>query len=253
MKHILLLLQYDGANYSGWQRQPNAVTIQGSIEEALSKITGRATVLTGAGRTDAGVHALGQAASFFTESQLLPDVFLRAVNALLPHDIRVVGADYVADDFHCRFSAWRKRYFYVVLNDSPVSPFVCRYVWNVKYALNIEAMKQSAAALAGRHDFKSFCAADTDVQNTVREVFHIEVEPMRTLPFMGAEIKGNFIKITIEADGFLRHMVRNIAGTLVDIGRGKAGDIREILKAADRKMAGVTAPGRGLFLEKVYY
>ncbi|MBF0458067.1 MAG: tRNA pseudouridine(38-40) synthase TruA [Nitrospirae bacterium] len=255
MKHIFLSLQYDGTNYSGWQRQPNVVTIQGLIEEALFKITGHAAALSGAGRTDAGVHALGQTASFFTGSRLTPDTVQKALNALLPGDIRVCSAVYVSDDFHCRFSARRKRYFYVILNDSPASPFIYRYAWQVKHALDIAAMQQAAMSLVGRYDFKSFCASDTDVDNTVREVLGITIEAQSSIAFMNAEIKGKFITITIEADGFLRHMVRNITGTLVDVGRGKtcAEDIEYILNAKDRKKAGMTAPGRGLFLEKVYY
>ncbi|MBF0553580.1 MAG: tRNA pseudouridine(38-40) synthase TruA [Nitrospirae bacterium] len=255
MKHIFLILQYDGTNYRGWQRQPNAATIQGLIEEALCKITGRVTAITGAGRTDSGVHALGQTASFFTDSRLTPDIVQRALNSLLPYDIRVCRAEYVEDDFHCRFSARRKRYFYVILNSPPASPFMYRYVWEVKHTLNIAAMQRASMSLVGRYDFKSFCASDTDVDNTVREVFGIEVEPLPGISFMDAEIKGQFIKITIEADGFLRHMVRNITGTLADVGRGKTplSDVEKILNAMDRKKAGVTAPGRGLFLDKVFY
>ncbi|MEO5359296.1 MAG: tRNA pseudouridine(38-40) synthase TruA [Nitrospirota bacterium] len=255
MKHILLTLQYDGTSYCGWQRQPNSLTIQGLIEESLCKITGRATTLNGAGRTDSGVHALGQTASFFTDSRLTPDIFQKALNSLLPSDIRVISSDYVPDDFHCRFSAKRKRYFYVICNNSPVSPFTYRYVWEVKHDLDVAAMQKASVRLIGRYDFKSFCAADTDVNNTIREIFHIEIKPVSCITFMGAEIKGKFIKITIEADGFLRHMVRNITGTLADIGRGKTHPeaIEQILNAMDRKKAGMTAPGRGLFLDKVYY
>lgn len=255
MKHILLTLQYDGTSYCGWQRQPNALTIQGLIEETLCKITGRATTLTGAGRTDSGVHALGQTASFFTDSRLNPAIFQKALNAMLPYDIRVISAEYVPDDFHCRFSAKYKRYFYVICNNSPVSPFMYRYAWEVKHDLNVAAMQEAAVRLIGRYDFKSFCAADTDVKNTIREIFTIEIKLLSCITFMGAEIKGKFIKITIEADGFLRHMVRNITGTLVDIGRGKTHPeaVETILSAMDRKKAGMTAPGRGLFLDKVYY
>ncbi|WP_420265994.1 tRNA pseudouridine(38-40) synthase TruA [Candidatus Magnetominusculus dajiuhuensis] len=255
MKHIFLILQYDGTNYRGWQMQPNTTTVQGLIEEALCKITGRATAVTSAGRTDSGVHALGQAASFFTDSRLTPDIFQRALNALLPYDIRAVAARYVSGDFHCRFSARRKRYFYVISNAPSASPFMYRYVWEVRHPLDIAAMQKASISLVGRYDFKSFCASDTDVDNTVREVFSIEARPMPCISFMGAEIKGQFIKITIEADGFLRHMVRNITGTLVDVGRGKTSpaDVENILTAKDRKKAGMTAPGRGLFLDRVFY
>ncbi|MBF0319023.1 MAG: tRNA pseudouridine(38-40) synthase TruA [Nitrospirae bacterium] len=255
MKQISLVIQYDGTNYRGWQRQPNAPTLQGLIEEALCKITGRATALTGAGRTDSGVHALGQCASFSTEGSLPPEIFQRALNAMLPCDIRVISAEYVPDGFHCRYSARRKRYFYVILNSFPASPFIYRYVWDIKHTLDVGAMRNASECLVGRHDFKSFCATDTDVKNTVREIFSLLIEALPALSFMGTEIKGNFIIITIEADGFLRHMVRNIVGTIVDTGRGKThtGAIEEILYAKDRRKAGMTAPGRGLFLDKVFY
>ncbi|MBF0517748.1 MAG: tRNA pseudouridine(38-40) synthase TruA [Nitrospirae bacterium] len=255
MKHILLSIQYDGTNYLGWQRQPNALTIQGVVEEAIERITGTATTVAASGRTDSGVHALGQTASFFTESRLTPNIFQKALNALLPYDIRVISAELAAADFHCRFSATRKRYFYVIYNDSPVSPFVYRYVWHVKHALDVEAMQRASETLKGRHDFKSFCAADTDVQSSVREIFAIAIEPLPCISFLDTMITGKFIKLTIDADGFLRHMVRNITGTLVDVGRGKtdASAIQQILNAKDRKKAGVTAPGRGLFLDRVFY
>jgi tRNA pseudouridine38-40 synthase len=255
MRKIKLILQYDGGRYSGWQAQENAVTIQGLLEDALWRITGGAERVEAAGRTDAGVHALGQAAVFTTSSGLDAAVFKRALNAVLPPDIRVAEALEAAPDFHPRYDAKKKRYFYLIANHAVLSPFAARYSWHVRRPLDAAGMREAASHLTGRHDFKSFCAAGSSVKTTVREVSLLEVRRTDGVEFLGICLQGDFIRITVEADGFLRHMVRNIAGTLVEAGSGAISPdkMSEILSSRDRNAAGPTAPGRGLFLERVEY
>ncbi len=207
------------------------------------------------GRTDAGVHALAQVATFSTTSRLNPETFMKALNALLPREIRIIQADSVPGNFHPRYNAKRKRYFYIIVSDSFISPFFFRYAHHVKHDLDISLMSTAANYVIGRHDFKSFSASETGVKTTVREVFTLKVEKLSSLPFAGIQLKGNLIKISIEADGFLRHMVRNIIGTLIEVGREKIepARIEFILLKKDRCLSGPTAPGNGLFLEKVFY
>jgi len=255
MRKIKLIIQYDGGGYSGWQVQENAVTIQGLLEDALFRITGERISVESAGRTDAGVHALGQVAALKTSSGLDAGIFKRAINAVLPPAVRVIEAQEVFKDFHPRYDALKKRYFYLIANHDVCSPFVVRYAWHVKRRLDTSAMSEAAGYLVGRHDFKSFCAAGSSVKTTVREVSLLKIEPTDGAEFLGMRLRGDFIRITVEADGFLRHMVRNIAGTLVDAGRGAVSPaiMPEILAKRDRGASGPTAPGCGLFLERVDY
>jgi len=255
MQNIALLIQYEGTSYSGWQSQPNSVTLQAVIEEKISAITGGKVNLVAAGRTDAGVHALGQVASFKTESLLDPATIKNALNALLPPDIRVMAAACADDDFHPRFDAQKKSYFYIISAERVVSPFIYRYAWKLPYAIDLEAMKAASLHLLGSHDFSAFRAAGCGAKTTVRNMISITVENTDAMGFMASSISGSFIKLRFEADAFLRHMVRNITGTLVDVGRGKilAADMREILVSRDRKKAGPTAPACGLFMEQVWY
>jgi tRNA pseudouridine38-40 synthase len=255
MRKIKLILQYDGGGYNGWQVQENAVTIQGLLESALLRITGGRAVVESAGRTDAGVHALGQVAAFKTSSALDAEVFKRAINAALPPDIRVIAAQEVSQEFHPRYDAKKKRYFYLIANHGVCSPFSARYSWHVKRRLDADGMREAAGYLVGRHDFKSFCAAGSSVKTTVREVSLLEVERTDGVDFLGVRLPGDFLRITVEADGFLRHMVRNIAGTLVEAGRGAVAPaaMSDIIAKRDRAAGGPTAPGRGLFLERVDY
>jgi tRNA pseudouridine38-40 synthase len=255
MRNIRLLVQYDGTAYSGWQVQPGAVTIQGLIEQYLKKITGEETHLLGAGRTDAGVHALRFVASFRTPAQLAPQIFQNALNAHLPCDIRIMKADQADESFHARFSAKGKSYFYLISTDRIVSPFLHRYVWRVPFHLDLAAMKQSIASFAGTHDFSAFRGSGCGAKTAVRTIVEASVSELDRLEFMTVRLEGNFIKFRFEGDAFLRHMVRNMVGTIVEVGKGriKPGDVGSIMKGADRRCAGPTAPASGLFLEKVIY
>ncbi|MBF0338816.1 MAG: tRNA pseudouridine(38-40) synthase TruA [Nitrospirae bacterium] len=252
---IRLTLSYDGTHYHGWQVQPATETIQGRIERSLRRITLKDVTLIGAGRTDAGVHALGQVAAFSVDTHLPPHTIMRALNAILPADIRILDAGYAPDGFHPRFSARAKRYAYVISMGGAVSPFLYRYCWHIGHPLDVTAMATAAGTLTGKHDFKSFCASDTDIKTTIREVTTLGVEQLPLLRFMDFGIAGDFLRVSIEADGFLRHMVRNIVGTLVAVGRGRLNHegVRDILEAKDRRRAGENAPARGLFLERVFY
>lgn len=218
-------------------------------------MTGAQSRVVGASRTDAGVHALGQVATFRTESNLDPQTIKRALNALLPQDIRVLDASEVDDSFHPRNNAAKKSYFYIIANQRELSGFLCRYVWLVQQQLELKSMINAAQMLIGRHDFSSFMGTGSSIKNPVREIYVLNIEILEKIDFMTAGLKGNFIKIGIEADGFLRHMVRNIVGSLVEIGRGRIpGDrMKEILQSHDRRLAGQTAPPNGLFLEKIVY
>ncbi len=255
MKKFKLLLEYDGTAYQGWQVQENRLTIQGVIEDRIFKITGEQSRVIGASRTDAGVHALGQVAAFRTESRFAPETIKKALNALLPQDIRVLDASKVDDSFNPRDSAVKKSYFYIIANQRESSAFLYRYAWLVQQQLNLKSMIDAAQVLIGTHDFSSFRGTGSSTKNPVREVFSLSIERFEKLDFMTASLDGKFIKLRIEANGFLRHMVRNIVGTLVEIGRGRftADRIKEILESYDRKLAGPTAPAIGLSLERIVY
>jgi tRNA pseudouridine38-40 synthase len=255
MKKIKLLLEYDGTAYQGWQIQKRGLTIQGILEDRIKSVTGWQSRVVAASRTDSGVHALGQVVAFRTESKLDPETIKRALNALLPKDIRVLRASEVNDSFHPRNSAKKKSYFYIISNQRESSAFLYRYTWLVQQPLKLTDMRKAANVLIGKHDFSSLRGTGSNTKNAVREVFSLIIEHFEEIEFMTVSIKGEFIKIRIEADGFLRHMVRNIAGTLVEIGRGRisASGMEEILKSRDRRLAGPTAPPNGLFLERIIY
>lgn len=252
MRNIRLTLQYDGSNFAGWQSQKRDVTIQSTIEEALERLTGIRPSLIGAGRTDAGVHALMQVASFKTESAHPCEVIERALNAMLPADIRVVEAADAPLDFSARYSAKGKIYFYLIANMDYAPPFVRRYSWHVPHGLDIEKMALAGESLIGEMDFKAYMGAGSEVKTTVRKITALTVESAEKIEFLGFSLDGRFIKITVAGDGFLRHMVRNIVGTLVEVGRGR---IRPgaLAQFKDRTEAGPTAPAQGLFLLKTIY
>ena len=239
-----LTIAYDGTDYVGWQRQATGPSIQGLLEDALKPIEGAAVTVHGAGRTDAGVHALAQVASVQLTAAIDAATLGRALNAVLPPDVRVVGVEETASDFHARFSAIGKRYEYRVVNGAVVLPFDHRYVWHVPQRLDIRAMTEASKALVGRHDFGAFQAAGQATHSTERTIQSIEwrdASPRLTLHIQG--------------DGFLRHMVRTIVGTLVEVGLGRrdAADVARILASRDRSQAGATAPAKGLFLAAVLY
>jgi len=255
MRSIKLLLEYDGTAYQGWQSQRSCLTIQGILIEKIGSITGERVRLTGASRTDAGVHAFGQVAVFSTASGLSADVLKRALNAKLPQDIRVLSADETHGAFHPRYNAIKKRYVYLLRLSSSGSAFFSRFTWHVRTALDTDAMRKAAEYLSGEHDFSAFRGSGCGAKTTVRMISAIQVSDLDTLDFMTISIPGSYIKVAMEANAFLRHMVRNIAGTLVEVGKGRisAEDIPAILASRNRTTAGPTAPASGLFLEKVFF
>jgi tRNA pseudouridine38-40 synthase len=255
MRTIRITLQYDGTAYRGWQRQLNDDTIQGRLEDCIAKITGHSANVTGAGRTDAGVHALGQVASFRTSSALPPSTLARAMNARLPDDIRITEAGEAGDDFHARHDARGKTYRYIICSGRVLSPFLHRYTWMVPCLLDAASMASAAEHLAGRHDFSSFRGTGCSSRNPVRTLSTLTVERTEGISFLGFRVDGDFYTVTAEADAFMRHMVRNIVGTLIEAGRGKitVQDVGGILDGRDRRLAGPTAPPQGLFLDRVHY
>jgi tRNA pseudouridine38-40 synthase len=255
MRKIRLTLQYDGTDYSGWQIQKTGATIQGHLEDAIFSVTNERSRITGAGRTDAGVHAFEQVVIFETASTLSADILLQALNANLPNDISITCCEECPEDFHPRYRAKQKRYSYIISNKTPGSVFLNRYSWQMHYQLDVKAMREASKYLIGRHDFSSFQASGCSAKHPVRELNNITISNLPSLDFITFRIDTPVIKITMEGNAFLRHMVRNIAGTLVDIGRGKypPEKIKDILETKDRKNAGPTAPACGLFLEKITY
>ena len=254
---LKLTIAYDGTDFVGWQRQAEGVSIQGLIEKALAPIEGAAVNVHAAGRTDAGVHALGQVASFTLTATIDHARLVRALNAVLPHAVRILDAEEMPGDFHARFSAKGKIYEYRIISTPVASPFVRRYVWHVTSPLDLEAITTASAALCGTHDFAAFQGARTEVSSTERTIHRLEWRRG-----LGAEASAKAapspddpLVMEVEGDGFLRHMVRNIAGTLVEIGLGRypPGQIDRILASRDRAQAGVTAPPQGLFLKRVLY
>jgi len=255
MKKTRLLIEYDGSAYHGWQVQDDAVTVQGILEERVQRLTKTATKVRGASRTDAGVHAFGQVACFTSEIRHDTVVIHRALNATLPSDIRVLSVSDADISFNPIYDAVSKSYLYIIANERKSSVFLQRYATLVKQKLDIPSMYQASQVLLGEHDFTSFMGSGSDIKDPVRTVYSLTMEQLEELDFMTVSLRGNFIRIRIEANGFLRHMVRNIAGTLIRIGRGMMSPeaIKDILESKDRQLAGETAPPTGLFLEKIVY
>lgn len=244
MRNIKLTVAYDGTDYKGWQAQNNGLTVQAVIEDAALKVFKRKSHICGAGRTDAGVHAKGQIAHFKTSSKIPTERIPKALNSFLPGDVVITQAQEVSLDFHAQFSAKSKHYRYYIFNSSHKDPFKERYSWRVPYKLNIFLMKKEAKILLGKHDFKSFQARDKRQRPSIREIFNITIKKRK-----------QFFVIDIEGDGFLYNMVRNVVGTLVEIGRGyfPPGKMKDVLNKKDRTIAGPTAPAKGLFLMEVKY
>jgi tRNA pseudouridine38-40 synthase len=255
MRRMRMTLQYDGTAYCGWQVQASGIAIQGLLQDGIYRLTGERVGVIGAGRTDAGVHALAQVASFDTSSRLEPGALQRGINALIPNDIRVTALHDASSDFHPRHNARGKRYTYFIAAMEQVPVFVGRYMWRIMYPIDAERMNIAAEYLRGRHDFSSFRGSGCGSQDAERTVYSIKVEQEDEMKFLFTGFRGAFIRLSIEADGFLRHMARNITGTLVEVGRGKVDPqrIAEVLALKDRRAAGPTAPARGLFLERVFY
>jgi len=244
-RNIKMILEYDGTRYHGWQRQANGLTIQEVLEEGIGTITQEDIRVTGSGRTDAGVHALGQVANFRTNSNIGTRGLLRGINSLLPRDIAVKELVEADASFHARYDAKSKIYLYQIYRGDVRSALYRDYAWFIRDSFDVERMKEAAQLLLGTFDFSSFCAANCGIKNNVRTVMSVDA----TVDSRG------MVKFCIEADGFLKYMVRNIVGTLVDIGRGKLSktELTDIVAMKDRRQAHETAPAQGLFLKEVKY
>ena len=244
MKTFKLIIEYDGTAYHGWQRQTTDASIQDEIEKALAVMTRQSITLAGSGRTDAGVHALGQTASFRCDTTLTADIFQKGLNSLLPEDIVIKSCTQVDNEFHARFNAKTKTYRYRIRN-TPIPSALCRrYAWHIRKPLDIAAMQKAGKCLIGTHDFKAFQGQGSHVETTIRSLFAFDICS-----------EAHMVFCDITGDGFLRFMVRNIVGTLVDVGIGKitTEEFKQILLSKDRSLAGATAPAHGLFLVKVEY
>jgi len=266
MRILKLTLAYDGTRFVGWQRQADGESIQGFLEEALARFEGAPVTVHAAGRTDAGVHALGQVASARVTFTHPTTTLLRALNAELPEDIRILEVTDAAPDFHARFSARSKTYRYQIRAGGPGDPFTRAFVWQLAESLDISAMRTAAAALVGRHDFAAFQSTGTDVASTVRTIVRSEIRgleqcrgPIGSAPHITDSESGSgprhVLVYDVMADGFLRHMVRAIVGTLVEVGRGwrSAESMAQLIEGGARALAGATAPPHGLFLVGVDY
>jgi tRNA pseudouridine38-40 synthase len=243
-RNIKIVLSYDGSDFSGWQVQHGLRTIQETVERTLETILKKKIRIHAAGRTDAGVHAFGQVASFFSDSSIPADALSRAVNSLLPQDIAVLDVQDVGPDFHPRYSAKSKTYMYAI-NMSPIrNPMFSRYVLHSRECLNVEAMANAAALFLGEHDFASFMGVGTPVKSTIRTIMESEIS-----------VRGHMLYYAIKGNGFLKHMVRNIVGTLLEVGREKFDplDIKRIINSKTRSEAGPTAQPQGLYLVSVEY
>lgn len=244
MRNIMIEIEYDGSNYSGWQVQPNAITIQEEIMKALKKLEGKDVVIHGSGRTDAGVHAYGQVATFLMERNIPVERLPLAMNSNLPKDITIIDAKEVPMDFHARYSAIGKRYIYHIYESRYRSAILRNYSYHINYKLDRSKMMEASKLLIGTHDFRGFMSNGSSVEDTVRTIKSLEFKS-----------DGENLYMIIEGDGFLYNMVRIITGTLVQIGAGNKPleQIEKILKTKDRSLAGHTAPPQGLFLDKVFY
>lgn len=250
-RNLRLLLAYDGTGFHGWQRQPGLATVQARVEDSIAKIVAEPVKLYASGRTDAGVHALGQVANFTTSCRIPTANLQRALNDILPADIRVRAVDEVAPEFHARYAVRSKTYRYRILQADICPPFLWRYVWHYPHALDRQGMAAAAKVFIGEHDFTSFAATGADDEDDlepsmVRSVFSSKILWRERSAMLVYEVRGG---------GFLHHMVRNFVGTLVEVGRGKLapGDLLPILLARDRTRAGPTAPPQGLCLMRTEY
>jgi tRNA pseudouridine38-40 synthase len=250
MRNLKLILSYDGSDFCGWQVQPDAVTVQGTLASAIGRITGEKVLPQGSGRTDAGVHALAQVATFVTESSVPAANFVKALNDILPAAVRVLSVTEAEKVFHARHSARAKTYRYRIYRGAICPPFLARYVWHYPYPLDEEAMGLAAGAMLGEHDFTSFAAVDAErgredeTASKVRRIFSSEWKRVE-----------DELVYTVRGSGFLHHMVRNLVGTFILVGKGslRVEDLKRILGARERSAAGATAPGGGLYLVSVEY
>ena len=256
MRNIRLTLSYDGTNYVGWQVQPNGPSVQAAVEQAVFKLTGETVKLVAAGRTDSGVHALGQVANFATETAITCEKLQTGLQNFLADDVVIREVAEVDADFHATYSARWKRYRYVIFNNRVSEPFIRKYTWQYAAALDAAAMHDAAQVLLGTHDFRCFESHFPNKATSVRTVLESRVERCDGWPLWSrGENAGEFVRLDIAADGFLYNMVRAIVGTLLKVGRHQwtAEDVRRIIDTGDRSQAGETAPACGLYLEHVEY
>ncbi len=244
MRNLLLSLMFDGTGYHGWQVQKNAVTVQQTLQDAIERILGVRENVVGCSRTDSGVHANMFCCNMRTENEIQPEKLKTALNAVLPQDIAVISCGEVPYTFHARYDCVSKEYKYLILNSKQRNPFYVNRALFYPHSIDADMMNTEAQAFLGLHDFTSFCAADSSVDDKVRNIKSISVKR-----------NGSFVEFTVEADGFLYNMVRIMVGTLLDINSGKIerNSISEIIESKDRKKAGKTAPACGLYLNKVNY
>ncbi|OGC23362.1 tRNA pseudouridine(38-40) synthase TruA [candidate division WOR-1 bacterium RIFOXYB2_FULL_42_35] len=253
MRNIKLTLQYDGTNFSGFELQPKQRTVRGELEKALFNLFKKKIKVIGVSRTDAKVHALDQVVNFHFDGTIKLKQIPAALNSCLPYEIRILTAEEVASDYNSRYMAKSKKYEYLIFNGDQRPPALLNIVWHVKPKLNLSAMQKAAKILQGKHNFKSFCAAHSDDKDFVKELFRISIRQRKVKIWDGCEFR--VMSFEFVGNGFLYKMVRNIVGTLVEVGLGKLSltEVKKILKAQDRNQAGRTAPGQGLCLVKVNY
>jgi tRNA pseudouridine38-40 synthase len=265
VRNLKLILSYDGSEFAGWQVQPDAVTVQGTLASAIGRVTGEKVLPQGSGRTDAGVHALAQVATFATESSVPAGNFVKALNDVLPASVRVLEVEEVAADFHARKSARAKTYHYRIYRAAICPPFLARYVWHYPFPLDERAMMRAAGLVEGERDFTSFAAVDPERRaggppafaggENAQEREGAQVSNVRRIFSSSWEQHGDEFVYTVRGSGFLHHMVRNLVGTFILVGKGtiETADLTRILEARNRSAAGATAPASGLYLVNVEY
>jgi len=255
VRNLRLILSYDGAEFAGWQVQPGRTTVQGALASAIGRLSGENVLPQGSGRTDAGVHALAQVASFASASAIPTENWLRALNDILPASIRVLEVTEAAPEFHARNSARAKTYRYRIHRGAVCPPFLARYVWHYPYPLEESAMVAAAGVVVGEHDFTSFAAVDPERVERMAAAENVTTSNVRTIFSSSWTREGEELIYTVRGSGFLHHMVRNLVGTFLLAGKGTVSleDLRRILDARDRTAAGPTAPASGLYLVEVEY
>lgn len=244
MRNIRIIIEFDGSNFCGWQKQPKGRTVQQTVEKAINKATNEQIEINGSSRTDAGVHAKGMVANFFTNSTIPADKFREAINARLPEDVSIIKSEEVDENFHARYSSKGKTYSYTIINRYERLSLGHQYLYHYRYKLDMEKMNEACTYFVGKHDFSAFMSPGSSIKTTVRTIHDIHIQK-----------NGDKIIIYVTGDGFLYNMVRIIVGTLLKIGNGKLEpeDIPQIIEEKNRKRAGMCVPPNGLVLEKVFY
>jgi tRNA pseudouridine38-40 synthase len=255
VRNLRLTLSYDGADLAGWQVQPGRATVQGALASAIGRLSGENVLPQGSGRTDAGVHALAQVASFATASTIPSENWMKALNDILPASIRVLEVTEAAPEFHARKSARAKTYRYRIHRGAICPPFLARYVWHYPYPLEESAMVAAARVVVGEHDFTSFAAVDAERVERIAAGEDVHTTNIRTIFASSWTREGEELIYSVRGNGFLHHMVRNLVGTFLLVGKGTVSleDLRRILDARERTAAGATAPASGLYLVEVEY